>query len=454
MKLSRMMFAVAVLASGSSAFAQGLPADRIGLSAGASATVANLTIAVSNLCVAAGGLPISAAQNLFGAGTNFLTYVCSTSVVNAGNYATTPTGNFRNFTTNPNIAELRLNVNDGSFSALQQINGDAITYRNPADGTVSAANGVAPRKRLGGLLDVQPGTWDVPTQGLVSPNTLALAGAGTPAGIGQTFGLAVSRDLYNALFADQFAGAGNPATVAKPIPGNTAPACTNNDSGRMECVPTVSKGQMAAIMADSGAFTTASINGANFLAPSLPAGTELKYARRVNTSGTQAAAQAYFLGLNCNAVPLSIVAQGASGTTAASGTLNGAIRVYGLGSTGNVRTVLNLPTPNYAIAVMSGENNQAESWRWVKVQGAPIGENAAPSSAGITNSATLVNGSYDFYFESVYAGGSTDGNNFWGTVTGQLNTLAAPVGLVNSTQLSGGFNKGGASCSSNTNTGS
>ena len=71
-------------------------------------------------------------------------------------------------------------------------------------------------------------------------------------------------------------------------------------------------------------------------------------------------------------------------------------------------------------------------------------ENAAPNN-GQTNRATVINGSYDFYFESVFVPGIGAGaaGAFWTPVSTSLKTLTS-TGLVKAAdQL---YTKGGASC--------
>ena len=199
-------------------------------------------------------------------------------------------------------------------------------------------------------------------------------------------------------------------------------------------------------MADAP-FNTPNNIGAQFLGGAAVTGVELGYARRVDTSGTQAAAQNYFLGNVCSNVQVAVVGQGT-----ATGVVPGALlRIYGLGSTGNVRTVLNDAT-KLSIGVMSGENNQTgQSWKWVKVQGAPLGEDATPATAGITNRVPVINGSYDFYYEAVYASGGTTGDNFWSEVKTKINAIVPPlgVGLIDEATLLAGFSKGGNTCQFN-----
>jgi hypothetical protein len=446
MKLSPIVLAVVALSAAASSFAAP-NANRIAISSGASATKGNLTAALNALCVANSGV-----MTEFTSGSNISTYVCADTAVTGGaggTYLSKANADFKTFGTT-NFVELRLNVAGGSFTAVCALNGWPAgtacssvnpsgvpdVYRNPATLTnvVPVNTGVPATSHVivGGLLDVAPDTWtsDV-TSGLNIPSSEAT-------GVGQTFGVAVSGPLYTAMFNEQLSAGG--ATIAKPIPST----CAVTDTARLECVPTISKGQMATIMANNE-FNAAYTNGAGFLGGSGLNGVELEYNRRASTSGTQAAAQAYFLGTQCNANPIAVVDAPAVGSS----NVVDKIRVWAHAGTGDVRTRLN--TANvYGIGIMSGENNQTSgtSWKWLRVQGAPIGENATPG-AGVTNRASVINGSYDFYFESKVAPGTAAGSSaFWGAVTAQLNTLAAPVGLMNAADL-GNYNKGGNACQFN-----
>jgi hypothetical protein len=432
MKIQYSLIAAAALLAGATTAFAAPAAGRIAISSGASAVKGNFGLGLQNLCTAAGGV-----FTQFDSGSNVSTYVCANSAVTAGGagtYASKVDADFVNFS-GTGFAEVRLNVSNGSFTSVCLIqpggwptSGTACpapdNYLNPATNTVVAkpAGSVA----VGGVLDVEPGAWpSTVTAGLSVP-------AGTPLNVAQAFGLGVSSSLYTKLFNAQLSSGS--ATVSKPIPSTCAVA----DTSKLECIPTVSKAQMATIMAGDE-FNAAGSNGVGFLTgDAAQNGQTLIYARRVDTSGTQAAAQVYFLGLPCMTNPNPI---------AAGGTIAGAIDIRNLGSTGNVRTVLN--GAGDAIGIMSGENNQAESWRWVKVGGAALGENAAPASAGITNSATMLNGQYDFWFETTYvSSGLAGADTFWAQLSTGLNTLAAPVGLINAAQLAapGNFKKNGKTC--------
>lgn len=445
MKLSPIVLAVVALSAATSSLAAP-SAARIAVSSGASATKGNLAASLAVLCKAGTGNSNNVLTE-FASGGNISTYVCADTAVTggaAGTYLSKANTGFKNFF-GTNFAELRLNVSGGSFTAVCALNGWPAgtscatvnpggvgdSYRDPA--TLTNVLPAAGQVIVGGLMDVAPDTWPAGvTAGLSIPSA-------EPTGVAQSFGVAVSDTLYTAMFNEQKAAAGG-ATIAKPIPSS----CLVTDTTRLECVPTVSKGQMATIMANNE-FNDAYSRGAGFLAGSALDGTFLEYNRRADTSGTQAAAQAYFLGLPCSSTQLSIVTAPAVGSS----TEIGAIRVYAHAGTGDVRTRLNTAGV-YGIGIISGENNQtsATTWKWVRLQGAPIGENATPAT-GVTNRASVINGSYDFYFESKVAPGSAAGSSaFWGAVTGTLNTLAAPVGLLNATDL-GAYNKGGNACQFN-----
>jgi len=181
----------------------------------------------------------------------------------------------------------------------------------------------------------------------------------------------------------------------------------------------IGKAQMASLMS-ANAGSTAYINGANFLAPSQrAAGAPLVYARRVDTSGTQAAAQEYFLGNVCNPASITVVAEGASA---------GAITVTALPTTGGVRTQLNGAAD--VIGIMSGENNQTgQTWKWLRIGGMNLAESAAPAEGGVTftNTATAIDGRYDYWFLSRIAkpagAATTNPNKFWTAIISSFGTV-------------------------------
>lgn len=445
MKRSKIMLAVAALSLGTTAFA--VPnVGRIAISSGASAAKGNFALALQNRC------PAPNVFTEFANGTNTSTYVCANTAKTSGptgTYESSPNTDFVNFT-GTSYAEVRLNVGIGSFSAVCVVQPGATStaWTGGSCGTVAdtyvnpslAANGLAAypagAQVVGGLMDVESEAWpsDV-TAGLVLPTL-------DNAGVAQTFGVAVSNDLYVAMFNSQRTAGLLPQT------------CVVTDYRQPGCVPIIGKAQMASILFNNE-FNVAYTQGAQFLAASLPANTVLNYARRVDTSGTQAAAQLYFMGTKCSEKPLPVVPQSAG--------LLGNINVQGFGSTGNVRTQLNLQgnpsatppvPPVYSIGVMSGENNQTgQSWKWVRVNGGNMSESALPADtaavapAAITNTKSAIAGAIDFWFETKIAVGPAAGATaFWTSVKAGLAAVPAGTtrGLFNATESV--FSKGGIAC--------
>jgi hypothetical protein len=394
MKLSKITLAIAATLVAGSALA-GPAATRIAISSGASASKGNLLLALQSRCA-------GTVTEFIGNG-NVSTYVCAPGALTAGpagTYATNVnTSDFTNFTGTA-FAELRLNVAGGSFTSvcLLQPGGWPATgttacpaadlYVNPAATTLSVLEAVPSGAVLvGGLSDVEPTAFLGTTRG-----TLTIPSS-QPMNFGQTFGVAVSNDLYNAMFTDQ-----------APLLGT---GCLVTDTKKPECVPTIGKAQMASIMSGNTG-SSAYTRGANFLAPSVASGTLLTYARRVDTSGTQAAAQQYFLGNVCNISSIGVVPENGSA---------GAITVQAQGGTGGVRTQLGLA--GFSIGVMSGENNQTgQTWKWVRVGGMNMAESAAPAEVGVpfTNTATALSGQYDYWFQSRAVRPTGAAATFWSSI--------------------------------------
>lgn len=435
MKLSKIAIAIAALSAGS-AFAAPPPASQIAFSSGASAPTAVLLAALDNLCP-------GPTMTRFTSGNNIQTVVCTTGTAVTGadyqNPGVTPA--YATFAGTPYV-EFRLNVAGGSFTAVQVLNGACDQYAIPgAPVTLTACPGTPPGVRIGGLLDVEPEAFSESVIGSLTAQT-------GNAGVAQTFGVAASNALYDAMYLSQRNGAGG-ATVELPIP-SSCPAAAPGDTSRLECIPTISKGQFASII-NNNEFGSAKTRGANFLASTLPSGTLLRYARRVDTSGTQASANIYFLGSPCSRAQLAIIDAPTTAPVAPEVLPSrdvGALRVLAAPGTGDVRTALNVNAAGrqYTIGVMSGENNQAtQLWKWLRVQGAAIGENATPATAGITNNATARNGQYDFYFETKYAFLNGTQEAFWIEVSNALGAVTPPVGLLQAADLLG-YNKGGQAC--------
>lgn len=422
MQLTRISLAMASLLVATAASAA--PAgSRIAITAGASASFGNMSTALQALCTNASGTP-----TVLGSG-NFRSIVCANSAVTegaAGTYVSKADSAFINFA-GTNFAEVRINT-EGSFSAVVILNPSLNTapqVRNPA---AAANSNVYPAGSVivGGLLDLEPTGFP---ETVIGANQLFPA---TPVGVAQVFGLAVSDLLYGKLFTAQKAAGLLPAS------------CAVTDIALPYCVPSISSAQMASVMS-SNDFNAAYSKGVGFLTGNAADdGVELRYARRVDNSGTQAAAQNYFLGLPCSKASTGVVAEPTEDDEVGGlkDVLKGAIRVMAAPGTGDVRS--ELIKSAHVIGVVSGENTQSQTWKWVRLNGAAMGEDASPT--GNTNTANAKSGQYNFVYESVYMGGSDAGNAFWATVAAELNVLPALPGLINNNDLLAGYSKTGQAC--------
>ena len=471
MKLCASMIAVAALL-GSVAAVAAPDAARIVNMSGASAVKGNFANSLNTLCVAAGGT-----LNEWISGGNISTYVCANAggltAGAGGTYATLADTNFINFDGTA-FAEVRLNVAGGSFTSLQVLAGGTDRYINPAlSGNNVAAGGVnnstatvtaaaiVTQPGIGGFTDIIVDGYASNVKNTVANLDDAVANSySANAGVAQGFGVAASGPLYSAMFTAQQASGFIPGT------------CLVTDTALPQCVPSISKAEMASIMSSFNG-SAAKTLGARFLAPQLAANTELRYARRVDTSGTHASAINYFLGIGNMTTPLGLFADPSNRTAAgatvattgcnigdlrgpaatndevdnpanytqAAGNTNGQIdlcdrkqgnlRTVSTPGTSDVRNELNRLTlvnqpgnpVNYAIGVMSFENDQATfratgtasattptNWKWLRVQGANGAENATPG--GNNNRGALVAGTYDFYYELWgYVQQDVNGNN-------------------------------------------
>ena len=182
-------------------------------------------------------------------------------------------------------------------------------------------------------------------------------------GAGQGFGVAVSPALYTLLQTDQ------------------------GTSG----VPSISKAQYASLMTQTaGTWSTLLPN-----TTAHPASTTVTLARRSTSSGTQAAAEVYFLSNPCTSGAAPMGGAGVATLGTALGQNLGEIIVKQESSSDAVLAEL-VATP-YAIGVVSLENIQpASSWKYVAINGVHPGNANSPDF----QRKNIVNGSYDFAYET------------------------------------------------------
>lgn len=249
-----------------------------------------------------------------------------------------------------------------------------------------------------GLTDVDTNVWvGMANTGALSIPVTDPATTGTVLNggfAGQGFGVMVSESLYNAMMAKQVAEGRLPVSAgsASCVAGNFTPGA---------CQPSISKEEYAAIVAD-GLFTyvaPAAVGAAsNPLTGSLDT---INLCRRVETSGTQASSNVYFLNNSCgNATPtkgfkppktvdfsgggVNPVAFNSSSGDAVTGNYDdfgGAFGLFEGSGTGDARNCVIRrnagKNPNnvadslgtYAIGWISLENAPAAGWKLVKLDG-------------------------------------------------------------------------------------
>ncbi|HEY0906016.1 MAG TPA: hypothetical protein VGE17_02330, partial [Methylophilus sp.] len=227
-----------------------------------------------------------------------------------------------------------------------------------------------PQATVGGFSDVEPGLFSSNIGG----GNVSAFGVVSDAFIGQAFGVAVSIPLYRALQAAQ--GISESASAFDPA-----------------SAPSLTKGQVASILQDGGA-----VVNADSWAPILgdDPGQKVIIQRRVDTSGTQASSNVFFLGSPCTG----------SAALAPAADNSGNYLVFKQASTGGVKTgITNASnsadtTARFAIGVLSMENDwRAENaanggYRFIKIDG------VHPETGDVANARlSAAAGTYPFHME-------------------------------------------------------
>jgi hypothetical protein len=191
-------------------------------------------------------------------------------------------------------------------------------------------------------------------------------------GAGQGFGIVVSPALYALLATDQ--------GVA---------------------VPSISKAQYASLITASNGFWSILLpNG------TAHAASPLTIARRSTGSGTEASAEIYFLNFPCGSAPAPIpgALSATLGSSAGTTIIDGADTIIVKQESSSDAVLAEASTAaGYAIGVVSLENPEgvnstgvAGAWKYVAINGIHPGGKNAPD----WQRKNIVNGTYDFFFES------------------------------------------------------
>jgi hypothetical protein len=403
MKFSKLMLATLAVCGASQAMAAGT--TRL---TGASASLINVVKGAQALCATAKGLTSTTLT-----AADFKVYITGSNGSSLGNWVTAKcSADFAGTT----VDVLAVNVNGGSESAVTSA-ADGFSsaagaapipaaFVLPVSTTLTAAvasASAAAGQGFGALSFLPAGTLfnngavttaasantefalseggHMDVEGKFFPTASALEAAGlvdpsayVSAGFSQAFGVAVSKDLYEALQAAQ----------AASLPG-CAIGATN-----VACQPSLTRGQISAAIGSDTSSTGPKSKGANLFG--LTTNVKLTYAKRPPTSGTQQSAQLYFLDYDGSGKQ-TVVASGATVTTK--------YLASELASSGNIRSFLTAGTAtDYRFGILSAENNPiggSDTYRFVKLNGVAVTEGVA----GASNTATAIKGDYDFVFDSV-----------------------------------------------------
>lgn len=275
-----------------------------------------------------------------------------------------------------------LSVSEGSFSAVlsqnasnfgydigagtKQVQNNQINFSNLTVNGSGQYTTLFRKQTAGGFLDVEPRLFD-DLIGNPALSALSVDYGTTPVAAAQAFGVAVSPALYAALQDAQ---------------GLIAGGCAAGDYS-VDCQPSISKAQYASIVANTNAGYIAdwSVLG---LADAQP----VNLCRRVATSGTQAASNAFFLGKGCSVAAFE--------PTAASDSNPGVFNIVENSGSSNVATCLSNAS-NFAIGVISAENAAASTtWKFVKLDGVALWD-------GVKARQNAIDQKYAFAFEFVTA---------------------------------------------------
>jgi hypothetical protein len=198
----------------------------------------------------------------------------------------------------------------------------------------------------------------------------------------QGFGVAGNAPLYAALIAREVAAnrMASSCSTSETLTGATLALSA-------DCQPSLSTAEYAALM-------TGKINTANALLGTTGDSKTITLNRRVKTSGTQAAAEAFFVGralYNAKATTTDgyLEPLGYNDAGVATDTTVGSLTVKTHSTTDNVRDAIKGETTNYALGVISLDKgfdletaNSLKGGLWVKLEG--VSPNLSKNGAGAT----------------------------------------------------------------------
>lgn len=371
---------------------------------GASAPTYNVFVGVASTCdantvsVFNAGTATTAQKPGSSSAGNFLAYACKVGGVTTVVYHTIDGGSFNAYAPHiPNDVDGDGNVGVTNLARIKNLNAASNATCASTTGTLvlpgqaaipvfskcatvvpATAPDAATAKPAGGFSDVEAGLFGVSTTGF---------GTEGDANVGQVFGVAVSTNLYRAM------------QVSQGIYASVAAANTADSTFAPANAPNMTSAQYTSLATGTYAADWA---------PIVTGSTEeIRVARRVSTSGTQASSNAFFLQNPCNGDP---AIAGKLSPSKVSDTTPTFIVTEG-SSTGNVKTALTNANTNgdFAAGVVSLENNwrtdtSNNQYRFVKLDNvhpeAPIAGSSATFDTNARHTAAM--GAYPFHMELKY----------------------------------------------------
>jgi hypothetical protein len=294
-------------------------------------------------------------------------------------------------------------------------NAIATPATNAANAAALAVDSLGPQLPVGGFSDVEAALF--PTA--IGGGDVSAVGLDSTANIGQVFGVVVSKPLYRAMQVSQGIAANTDVLDPAYDPANA---------------PNISKQQYTSIISQGGGYQ----KDWTKLIGATGTGHRVILARRVDTSGSQASSNAFFLANPCASGVLANLNPVALSTTSTAvlPATNG-IEVFLGSSTGNVKTRITTAsnstgTDNFAIGVVSAENDWrlesatggADGYRFIKIDG------VHPETGDIANArVTATTAVYPFHMEMhKFVANTAVSGTFEGDVVGQIATaLSKPA---------------------------
>jgi hypothetical protein len=250
-----------------------------------------------------------------------------------------------------------------------------------------------PTLPVGGLSDTE---FTLNQINLGVTKSLSDIGSEVSTNVGQVFGMIVSYPLYKAMQVSQglLATTGGACDVTPALAVGGAITTVNTT---LACQPNMSRQKYASLVGGG-----AGDKDAGLFASSL-AGSPLVVERRVGSSGTQSASNAFFLNAPC-ATGIALGAGTVDGSNTVGSTVypatatTGGVTIRSNNGSGDVKTNITAASTagTYAIGALSAENvpSATEKFAFIKLNG------VSPAAGDANQRQTAIDGDYEFWYET------------------------------------------------------